>query len=1014
MSRIDDARSWLAKQILGRPQGIADAQAQQGMNNTAALGPGTPLVPAEGYSQTPRRMDYPVGVNLNQSGRQAWGRTSFETLDALIDAYSPARSAMNHKIDELKSMELLFNPVDGFEGDAEDAIDAAKAVLARPDRVLPYEEWLSLFMEGMLRYDAGVPFKRRNMAGEVIALEIIDGSTVFPFIDEFGRRPIPPAPAYFQRIHGQVWNEFTTDNIEYMRFRPQLKSPFGLAPMESVLLSVNTDLRQQWNLLQMFTEGSVPAGFMTLPPDISSPQQVGQWQEYWDSFVLGDQSMLHKMIVIPNGSEFKNTTPQKFDPLFPAYLERLTYAAFQVVPQDLGATADVNRATGETQTDIQFRVNTLPWVRFIEGMLNRYLKDDIGLPVQVNLNTGRDSEDSLVEAQRWAVGVQNAAVSSDEMRQKLWGLPIDNERPTPRGYFSTKVGFQPIVDALSIAGPTDPETGAPTHDAPLRAIVPVSGNIPPEPVQAPVDPETVPVQKDDGATAGVTTATGIAGLDLIDDDDEKIAKELAQFRTFKRGRINKGVWRDFAFTSVDKVTAHNLNVEGYSAIRKADGEVIAAGLLVVADDSGRVLMLQRGLDPDDPASGTWENPGGKIEGDESPFEAACREWQEEVGVLLNPVAIADAYAQFQTWQASNGLYTGFIMCVPSESSIDLSNRLVTNPDDPDGDIVESVAWFTPVQLFDNPTVRAELATDLPLVFAALNAPEAVDADFLAKATTGSWRDNGTGEPQSEYDLQLTDFYSPQIQQVIAAAILGLDVASLVGTVAKAAGDGLADAVSGQLDLSGLNPILDALYPDAYQPGQHAAGVQLSRLGFPVNLAGEFDKAAQAAYWDAWIPGNPAAAQIIAGNGLQQLLTNADVTIKGINSSVSQQIGNQLADGISRGLSPQQMAKGLRDLTNDDGSFLGKARADAIANTESTRAITAGSVDTFKSNGVGQWNLVTADDPDEECQAIADANPHSFDDEEDMSPVHVFCRCCVSPDPDSIDASQIQTVDASGE
>lgn len=988
MGWIDTARTRLAKTILGRPQGIADAQAQQGMNNTAALGPGTPLVPAEGYSQTPRRMDYPVGVNLNQSGRQAWGRTSFETLDALIDAYSPARSAMNHKIDELKSMELLFNPVDGFAGDAEDAIAAARLVLARPDRVLPYEEWLSLFMEGMLRYDAGVPFKRRNMAGEVIALEIIDGSTVFPFIDEFGRRPLPPAPAYFQRIHGQVWNEFTTDNIEYLRFRPQLKSPFGLAPMESVLLSVNTDLRQQWNLLQMFTEGSVPAGFMTLPPDISSPQQVQQWQEYWDSFVLGDQSMLHKMIVIPNGSEFKNTTPQKFDPTFPEYLERLTYAAFQVVPQDLGATADVNRATGETQSDIQFRVNTLPWVRFIEGMLNRYLKFDIGLPVQVNLNTGRDTEDSLAEVQRWAALIANGMASPDEGRAELTGLPIDNEHPVPRGFFSTKSGWQPLVNVYAAAGPTDPETAAPIWGAqPLAIAAPVPGLLDPLPVQAVAIPDTV--QKD--ATAGVTIDTGIEGVDLIHDDDELVQKELAQFRTFKRGRINKGSWRDFTFASVDKVTAHNLNVSGLSAIRKADGEVVAAGLLVVADDSGRVLMIQRGLDDD--AAGTFEAPGGHLESDESPIQAAVREWTEETGLSL-PAGVWTG-----GWDGSNGLYEGFVYTIPSESLLALDQR---NPEaDPDGDTFEALAWFTPVQLFDNPTVRQELATDLPLVFAALNTPEVVDADFLAdaaliaKAAAGTWRNRGTGEPQSQFDLQLTDYYAPLMQKVIADAVKAVPVDSLVAGLSKDTADQVKGTVSVNLD--GLAPILEQLYADAYPTGTHSAQVQLDAKGVtPIvkadtpNPLSSLSSLGDKDYWDNWTPGNPPAAAKIAGTGLQSLLDNAGIQIKGITDSVSQQIGNSLADGISQGLSPAQMGRNLASMTDDPNSMLGRARSDIIANTESTRAITQGSVDQYQANGVGMWNLVTADDPDEECADIAAGGPYSFDDTDDQPPVHPYC------------------------
>ena len=68
--------------------------------------------------------------------------------------------------------------------------------------------------------------------------------------------------------------------------------------------------------------------------------------------------------------------------------------------------------------------------------------------------------------------------------------------------------------------------------------------------------------------------------------------------------------------------------------------VAAVALL---DQRGRVLLAQR--PPKKHMEGLWEFPGGKVEPDESPEEALCRELEEELGIQvesssLSPLAFA--------------------------------------------------------------------------------------------------------------------------------------------------------------------------------------------------------------------------------------------------------------------------------------------------------------------------------------------------------------------------------------
>lgn len=143
---------------------------------------------------------------------------------------------------------------------------------------------------------------------------------------------------------------------------------------------------------------------------------------------------------------------------------------------------------------------------------------------------------------------------------------------------------------------------------------------------------------------------------------------------------------------------------------ESNDNIIAAGIAVVAKDTERVLMLQRALDERDSASGKWEFPGGKLEQGETPLEAAKREWNEETGSIL-PKGKVDG-----EWSKDDGVYKLFIYRIDKESDLNINldheDRHVLNPDDPDGDMIEVVAWWNIDDLIGNPALREEArATD---------------------------------------------------------------------------------------------------------------------------------------------------------------------------------------------------------------------------------------------------------------------------------------------------------------
>lgn len=125
-----------------------------------------------------------------------------------------------------------------------------------------------------------------------------------------------------------------------------------------------------------------------------------------------------------------------------------------------------------------------------------------------------------------------------------------------------------------------------------------------------------------------------------------------------------------------------------------------AGVAVQASDTGRILMIQRSLDPTDApdVQGTWEFPGGTIEDGETPEVAAWREFCEETG-LPQPTG-----EQTGGWVSPDGIYQCFIFTVPVEAEAfsalnpDAEAAHVDNPDDPGRRTPDVSAWFTVEQI----------------------------------------------------------------------------------------------------------------------------------------------------------------------------------------------------------------------------------------------------------------------------------------------------------------------------
>lgn len=260
----------------------------------------------------------------------------------------------------------------------------------------------------------------------------------------------------------------------------------------------------------------------------------------------------------------------------------------------------------------------------------------------------------------------------------------------------------------------------------------------------------------------------------------------------------------------------------------------------------------------------------------------------------------------------------------------------------------------------------------------------------------SWRDGAPKVPQHRFDLQIVDHYTPLIstdlQGMFPESALRAAVEQTAGQVRKSAPDPtqqgmLRSAARAALTASTaaeLEQTLRAMFADAYAAGGHAAGVQLGELAVS-SLSG-----VSGMDWGAWQPGDPVAAALMDNGGLARLLQQAGVTIRGITGTVLDQLADTIGDGLAAGRSVEQVTRDVTAIVGDP------VRAERIAHTETARAMTTATMDTYTVNGIARWQWVLSDGACPECEEQADLGPQPVDSTEPQPPLHPYCRCAVTP------------------
>lgn len=500
----------------GRPAGTALPRDPLAFTS-GAFGPLDPIspigidTPPEGSERPmPRRWEYSVGWNMpvGTPGTEGLKIATFATLRSFADLYSVIRACITHTVNDVLGTEWDITPTPQAEkamhGNQKKQDDFAHRRLqamkfwSRPDpQYKDWASWMKAVLEDHTVLDAVALYLHPTRAhghgpfnSNVASLDLLDGSTIRPLVDMRGSTPQDENVAYQQYIWGVPrvdmmtpmmgdddavkthWvKDYRGDQLLYLPYYPRTWTPYGFSNVERALIPAATGLRRQIYAMQYYTEGTIPAVYVTPGPEIGTPQQIADLQRALNN-IAGDQAWKHRVIVLPPGSK---TDPQKTINLadqFDQILAAEVTMAFEMTPMDIGITPRVSAVQSPSETKEFSQINAqkaqkkglMPRLNFFKNLFDFIIQRVWGQDDMQWKWTGIETgEDLQVKVDVWTQLVKCGIASIDQAAAEFgidpWGLP-ETTQPiliTSTGPVKLSGGLEPNQQIVEPAPPVDVE-----------------------------------------------------------------------------------------------------------------------------------------------------------------------------------------------------------------------------------------------------------------------------------------------------------------------------------------------------------------------------------------------------------------------------------------------------------------------------------------------------------------------------------------------------------------------------
>lgn len=394
--------------------------------DSSFFSPGQPLRPSGPPSEIGRAFDYQQGINQTIRPR-GYENISFWELRALAEYHDLTRLMIETRKDQVAALKWTIRPsvkpkTAAQKNDMLYRSGATQAFMMYPDGVTTFVQWTRQLLEDILVIDAPSIWVDASDADNT-NFRIIDGATIKVIVDEDGRPPPPPSPAYQQIIKGlPAWN-YTTSDLIYMPRNPRPGRLYGFPPVQQIITTVNIALRRQSSQLQYFTDGNIPDALISTPENWT-PEQVIAYQKAWDALFEGQTANRRRAKFVPGQVTMTQTKEAVLLNEFDEWLMKIVAFAFSIPPSAFINNSG-NRATAQTMKEAALEEGLTPLLIHLASIFNVIIQRCLG---QHDLEFAWNDKDDASPAERATLNdikFRNGTKTINRIREEEGDEPVE-------------------------------------------------------------------------------------------------------------------------------------------------------------------------------------------------------------------------------------------------------------------------------------------------------------------------------------------------------------------------------------------------------------------------------------------------------------------------------------------------------------------------------------------------------------------------------------------------------------
>lgn len=413
----------------------------------------------------PREWDYPVGYNLNYIQPRI---ELMSILRSMRNSWGFLSTVIATRQDQLLRIPWTIQRRDKPRASSR-TVEEIRKFFRHPDGKLSYSQWTRKLTDDLLVLDAPTIYFARNRSGKPLAAEVFDGATIFPLIDDAGRRPdtivdvnddgmtyLRRQPAFQQIIKGLPMLDLDESEIMYVPMRPRPEMPmFGYPPTEQILVEATEGIRKTFYRVNFWKDGTIPDLIVTVP-DQWSPRHIAMFQAHFDALLSGNIELKSKVRFVPGGMkpfEIKNADGQSHESARDEALVRLVCYAYSVSPAPF--VRMLNRSTAQNAQQMAEEEGLFPLMSFWkDDIIDPIIQQRFGYEDVEFVFQPRPEPDQEKAAKIHDMKIKNGEMSRNEAREE------DGLEPIPGGdVYTIQVGNAVIPLEMAAAGHALPILG---------------------------------------------------------------------------------------------------------------------------------------------------------------------------------------------------------------------------------------------------------------------------------------------------------------------------------------------------------------------------------------------------------------------------------------------------------------------------------------------------------------------------------------------------------------------------